>query len=103
MLVVNRGLNRYVYSVTRYEQYLAVSGPARPTSIIQPGDQEIATVTVTAEYSGWGAGGLRSATGEFHQELGEVGAALGGTHFVVRDANVTHGTIRGLTAVVVRR
>ena len=65
ILVVNLGTNRYVYSVVRYDHFPASPTPARPTRDQQPGDQEIATITVTAEYSGWGGDGLRTAAGEF--------------------------------------
>ena len=57
MLVVNLGTNRYVYAVERYDRFPANPTPARPTQGQLPSDQEIATITVTAEYSGWAARG----------------------------------------------
>jgi len=104
MLVVNLGANRYVYSAVQYEQVPAAPTLARPARGSQPGEREIATVTVRAEYSGFGVGGLRRAAGEFYGELSEVAAALGGTHFAVVDATAgSDGTIRGLTAIVLLR
>lgn len=104
LLVVNLGANRYVYSAVQYEQLPPAPTLARPARGSQQGEREIATISVRAEYGGFGTGGLRSGAGQFYPELAEVSAALGGPHFAVVDATAgSDGTIRGLTALVLLR
>lgn len=101
-LEVNRGANRYVYHLTQLTPASRTTS-ARPV-VTQPpaGAIEVGVITVAAEFSGWGTGGLRTVVSEFYEELAALASMLGGTHFVIAMGGMHSSYITNLTVSVLR-
>lgn len=82
-VIENLGANRYSYYLTRLKKAPA-QGPAAPALAVPPaGAREIGLIEVSADYGGFGAGGLRDSESDFYPMLASIAGQMGGTHFMV--------------------